>query len=863
MIQAQSQGLIGYVFTLFLIILVTGCSGGGGDTGLAPGTNPPGTNPPGTNPPANTVITVSITANAGPITSVTVGDLVSLNGSASSIPAASLTYSWSFNAKPDGSNAELVGATTLTPSFTADVVGTYIVEMYVDAGGNDNSRAIVTVIAAVAGDPRPTGPAHHAGLSSNCGNCHNGNVDVGKSADHIGTSNMCQACHTTLSFSEIPVVDHLEVFGNCSTCHDGITAIGKSDAHVETNAECNDCHSTTAFLELEADGSFDHSNINRACSTCHNGIVATGKNDTHIQTDSECNHCHTVQSFIPATGFDHDGIINDCSRSGCHGDGATGKSVDHIVTTLDCAVCHDILGFSLNGEKFDHSLVSADEQACESCHNNVNAIGKDEKLVRTGEAHLDTTADCGNCHNTTAFTPSYVDHTSVEVTSRSCNECHNGIDAPGMSVNHMDIGAQDCNVCHAPGTFTSNTFDHAGVDLNNCASCHNHEISVGKPGNHVETTEDCSVCHAIDNFDSFAGAIFNHAGIVDNCASCHDGNIATGKKVNHIPTSDDCSTCHIDTNPGGFANSIFLSTVHLGITDNCASCHDGTFAVGKITNHIPTQDDCSACHNSTAVGDPNNPTDGFLSTTFLDNPGGVHVGLTGGCGGCHRDQFMDPGFFKDPNTHVPTDQDCRFCHNNTGLFSDTIFDHSGITGNCESCHDGSFTAIGARGKADDPTPPHPDTTEDCGACHNTTNFADAFVDHTSPEVLNARCDSCHGVTATGKDANHLPTNEDCRVCHVPGTFANAVFDHTGIVDNCTSCHNGTDATGKPNGHIPTNEDCSVCHNTTAFAGAQFDHQGITGNCASCHDGTTATGKTVNHVPTNQDCSQCHRTTGFI
>ena len=215
MIQAQCRALIGYVLTILLIVFIAGCGGGGGDPGPV---TPPITGA------APTASLATVSANAGTITAVTLDDSVTLNGTASSLTGASLTYLWSFNAKPDGSNAEFQDATTLTPTFTADALGTYIVQLLVSADDGASGRAIVTVIAHEAGDPRPTGPAFHQGLSSDCGGCHNGNVDVGKSGDHVATSNMCQACHTTLAFSIIPVVDHLEVFGDCSTCHDGITA---------------------------------------------------------------------------------------------------------------------------------------------------------------------------------------------------------------------------------------------------------------------------------------------------------------------------------------------------------------------------------------------------------------------------------------------------------------------------------------------------------------------------------------------------------------------------------------------------------------------------------------------------------------
>jgi hypothetical protein len=303
---------------------------------------------------------------------------------------------------------------------------------------------------------------------------------------------------------------------------------------------------------------------------------------------------------------------------------------------------------------------------------------------------------------------------------------------------------------------------------------------------------------------------------------------------------------------------------HAGIDpNNCSTCHNTGIATPKIANHIPAKDDCSVCHNSTTVG-------GFATNTFLTS---VHTGITRGCEGCHTGKFFParPALYKTAG-HVPTGQDCYLCHNTTAFAPiNTPFQHTDISGNCDSCHDGTanYVAVGARGPAT--TAIHQNLTDDCGACHNTTNFADAFVDHSAPNVLAQRCDACHGVTATGKDAkvNHVTTSDDCRLCHVPGgTFSPAVFSHTGIVSNCASCHDGVGATGKdsaPTTHVTTSQDCSVCHNTDTFAGARFDHTGIVNDCAACHNGNTAPGKVPppNHVPTNNDCENCHQTTGFL
>ena len=133
------------------------------------------------------------------------------------------------------------------------------------------------------------------------------------------------------------------------------------------------------------------------------------------------------------------------------------------------------------------------------------------------------------------------------------------------------------------------------------------------------------------------------------------------------------------------------------------------------------------------------------------------------------------------------------------------FDHTNITGNCFSCHNGTD----ATGKH----PTHINTTDICEDCHNNVTFSTGRprVDHT--QVLGT-CFSCHdGATATGKHPTHLVSGNNCDDCHTTSGWVPANFDHTNITNNCISCHNGTDATGKPPTHInrrPTS--ASDCHN---------------------------------------------------
>ena len=74
-------------------------------------------------------------ANAGPDQMATAGQLVTLNGSASSDPNGDpLTYSWCLIGKPEGSTATLSGANTARPTFTPDIAGSYVFCLTVNDG---------------------------------------------------------------------------------------------------------------------------------------------------------------------------------------------------------------------------------------------------------------------------------------------------------------------------------------------------------------------------------------------------------------------------------------------------------------------------------------------------------------------------------------------------------------------------------------------------------------------------------------------------------------------------------------------------------------------------------------------------------
>ena len=75
------------------------------------------------------------------------------------------------------------------------------------------------------------------------------------------------------------------------------------------------------------------------------------------------------------------------------------------------------------------------------------------------------------------------------------------------------------------------------------------------------------------------------------------------------------------------------------------------------------------------------------------------------------------------------------------------------------------------------------TSAPCETCHKSTvTFAGARMNHTG---ITANCASCHnGRAAPGKSSSHLITNASCETCHKStATFAGARMNHTGITAN--------------------------------------------------------------------------------
>ena len=127
----------------FALTILASCGGGGGgETSLPP--------PPSGGGTQNSVPT----ANAGPDQSSEVGLLITLDGTGSSDPDGdTITYAWEFESKPSDSQVSLSDGSAKNPTFTADVIGDYVVNLVVSDGTASSDPDTVTVQISAANQP--------------------------------------------------------------------------------------------------------------------------------------------------------------------------------------------------------------------------------------------------------------------------------------------------------------------------------------------------------------------------------------------------------------------------------------------------------------------------------------------------------------------------------------------------------------------------------------------------------------------------------------------------------------------------------------------------------------------------------------
>jgi len=531
----------------------------------------------------------------------------------------------------------------------------------VTAGGKSPNHISTTDLCDTCHQPFPStwaplaaSAVDHSQVLGTCVSCHNGVDASGKGANHLTTTDVCDACHQPGPIPWVPVpasaVDHNEVLGLCSSCHNNIDATGKGPTHVQTTLECDSCHNAQAWIPATggSGGVPDHSTFAPgSCSSCHDGLTASGKHPTHINSSILCDACHqpfpATWAPVVAAAVDHNEVVGSCVS--CHDDViAPGKGNNHLNTSDTCDACH-LPGpgswVPVAPSAVDHNHVIG---LCSSCHNNIDAIGKDA-------THIPTTAECDSCHTTVAWIPATggaggtPDHSTIA--PGTCITCHDGVTASGKGAVHINSSTL-CDACHQPfpanwAPVAATAVDHSQV-IGTCASCHDNVTAPGTPGTHLATNDVCDACHqpAPTPWAQVAASDVDHNAVIGTCVSCHNGVTASGKSPQHIPTSDVCDACH-QPGPSQWTPVPAASVDHGQVNGNCVNCHDGVIASGKSPSHITTTDVCDACHQS----GPSQWTQ--VAAAAVD-----HNEVLGRCDSCHN----------LPGGHcaINPGEDCELCH---------------------------------------------------------------------------------------------------------------------------------------------------------------------------------------------------------
>ena len=394
----------------------------------------------------------------------------------------------------------------------------------------------------------------------------------------------------------------------------------------------------------------------------------------------------------------------------------------------------------------------------------------------------------------TGWTPTNWNHTQA-VVANQCSSCHSGANPPadGPTSNHIPyksltgVAINNCDTCHKAGYTSWNPgLLHQNVSLSTqCASCH-LSASYGltsKPATavHATVTGNCESCHKTTS--TWSGAKVDHSTFTTatTCTSCHNGTRATGKKSNHIPTTANCGTCHKYPSwlPSKFHANVSVAT-------GCASCHATTAYALTAKPNTATHSGatvCETCHKSTS---------NWLNVQYT-HAAANSVG-TGTCDTCHNGSTSA---VSKSAVHIPVPAGvarCDSCHKSQVSFRTAVtMNHTVVsTATCKSCHSGSYTSQGTAGGAMAKIANHvPEaqllngTAMDCNACHgSTSSWATEKMNHNASMGNGAGwCKSCHatGTSYQGnmekKSLTHQSSGKtDCSVsgCHKPlGSKGNA------------------------------------------------------------------------------------------
>ncbi|WP_018415299.1 PKD domain-containing protein [Teredinibacter turnerae] len=207
---------------------------------VEPSTEPsaePSAEPTPTPTPSPTPVNHAPTANAGLDQALETGVVAQLNGSGSTdLDGDPLTYSWYFVELPVTSSVTLADETSVTPQFTPDVAGAYIVALVVSDGTSESGVDTVSINVSLAN----TAPVADAGddLSTSVGSSvsldGSGSFDADGDALTYSWSLVSAPAESQVQLSDVSVMQpHVLV----DTSGDYTFALVVSDGLAESSAD--------------------------------------------------------------------------------------------------------------------------------------------------------------------------------------------------------------------------------------------------------------------------------------------------------------------------------------------------------------------------------------------------------------------------------------------------------------------------------------------------------------------------------------------------------------------------------------------------------------------------------------------------
>lgn len=409
------------------------------------------------------------------------------------------------------------------------------------------------------------------------------------------TSQHCTGCHT---FTRV-VPENISI----DSTRKYLRATG-------TAGSCFGCHEMTKKLKgFEAQNDKGHNGV---CGTCHN----PHKQTVPKQAYSSCTNagCHT--DLASKSKF-HAGIpqhaTNSCGE--CH------KAHEWKAVGRECVDCHKNI---FNGTPGSEKAVKASNPS-----NSPPPAGASKSGTRSSSAGAEPTLlrPIALAHAVSSRHTRGAVHSRIRVARRVA---WRRVRWQGNSTSASAKGAQTAPPKDTPA------FSHKTHKVLACGGCHDQKNSHGTVT--VKKAVDCATCHhAADRPVACQGCHTNKNGLEKNYAKTVTMKIADKApssrtlQFNHQNHRDlDCKGCH-------------TNGVLLGVTKDCASCHD---------NHHAPERACATCHRTTKTLHDRSAHDGCAGSTCHTNAAVLALPTSRTtCLVCHADQA----------THKPK-RECAECH---------------------------------------------------------------------------------------------------------------------------------------------------------------------------------------------------------